>query len=446
MRLTLINHACAKIETAGLGLLCDPWVDGAVFNDGWRLLTPTPLDVDEIVAGVSHIWISHEHPDHFSPPFLAALAARRPGQVEILFQKTRDGRVRRFCESKGFKVREVANGELLRLGEARLRIGAVAPYDSWLWIADETHSLLNLNDCPLSSPAEVQPIRRMTGPPDVLLTQFSYAAWKGGRDNQAFRRAAADQKLATIHAQAKAISAKAVIPFASFAYFAHVENAYLNDSANRPRQAAEAIAAAGATPVILYPGEAWTVGEPHDNRPALAAFDTLYARLPDLPMTPLPPPTSLGDLEQRFAAWRRRVLTQNSPLFMGLVRRLPVLGAFAPVKIHLTDLTETVQVSALDGFSKTRGGADVAMSSSSLAFMFDHDFGFDTLTVNGRFEATPVGFGRLTRAFGVGSLNAMGVRFSWSLPFHGAVMTRLLRTLWRVTARLKAKEPDPVRA
>jgi hypothetical protein len=441
MRLTLINHACVKIETQGMGLLCDPWIEGAAFNDGWRLLAPTRLSRADIMAGVSHIWLSHEHPDHFSPAFLAAIAGDYAGRVEVLFQKTRDGRVRRFCESKGYRVREVAPDEVLSIGAARLRVGPVAPYDSWLWCSDGAQSLLNLNDCPISSPSELALLRRRLGAPDVLLTQFSYAAWKGGRDNQAFRRAAAQEKLATVRVQAAATGARAVIPFASFAYFAHDENAYLNSGANQPGDAVEGIVAAGSRPVVLFPGDSWTVGAAHDNGPALAAFDALYAAVPTLPRVPQAAPVALPELERRFAAWRGRVLAQNSALLMRIVRRLPVMRAFAPVAIRLTDLNETVRVSPIDGFSPTDQRPDVEMSSASLAFIFDHDFGFDTLTVNGRFEATPEGFSRLTRTFGVGSLNAMGVRFSWSLLFHGQVMARLLRTLWRVTARLRQAEP-----
>ena len=46
-----------------------------------------------------------------------------------------------------------------------------------------------------------------------------------------------------------------VVPFASFVYFSNEENSYLNDHINRPDDAAAAIAAAGAEPLILYPGE-----------------------------------------------------------------------------------------------------------------------------------------------------------------------------------------------
>ncbi len=69
----------------------------------------------------------------------------------------------------------------------------------------------------------------MIGPVDVLLTQFSYAAWKGGRDNKALRQAAAREKLVTVRRQIECLQPKFVIPFASFIYFSHADNFYLNN-------------------------------------------------------------------------------------------------------------------------------------------------------------------------------------------------------------------------
>ena len=55
------------------------------------------------------------------------------------------------------------------------------------------------------------------------------------------------------------------MPFASFVYFSNAENSYLNDHINRPADAAAAISAAGAEPVILCPGDTWDSNAPHDN-------------------------------------------------------------------------------------------------------------------------------------------------------------------------------------
>ena len=112
-----------------------------------------------------------------------------------------------------------------------------------------------------------------------------------------------------------------------------------------------------------------------------------------------------------------------------LLRRLPVLGAFHPVIIRLTDLGTTVSVSIVDGFAVATGTEDVAMHSSSLSFLFNNPFGFDTLTVNGRFEATPEGFGKMTKSLAIGSLNAMGLAVSLRLVMNLKVVLMLLRRL-----------------
>src|SRR4030095_16437422 len=111
--------------------------------------------------------------------------------------------------------------------------------------------------------AELREISRLTGPIDLLLTQFSYAAWKGGRANAHFRQLAAARKLETMAAQIHALAPRHVLPFASLVDFSNEENSSLNDHITRPADAAAAIAAAGAEPAILFPGDTWDSRLPH---------------------------------------------------------------------------------------------------------------------------------------------------------------------------------------
>ena len=48
------------------------------------------------------------------------------------------------------------------------------------------------------------------------------------------------------------------------------------------------------------------------------------------------------------------------------------------------------------------------MSSDSLQFIFDYDFGFETLLVNARFKAKSEEINNVTRNFIIGSLNNTG--------------------------------------
>ena len=77
--------------------------------------------------------------------------------------------------------------------------------------------------------AVIRRIARFAPQPTLLLSQFSYAAWKGGRNNRAFRAAAA-QKLETLAAQIRTLRPRFTLPFASLIYFSNSENSYLNDA------------------------------------------------------------------------------------------------------------------------------------------------------------------------------------------------------------------------
>ncbi len=445
MRLTLVNHACCKVETDGLGLLFDPWTEGSAFNSGWDLLIPTPMSFDEIMAGVSFIWISHEHPDHFSPAFLTRVAKAHERKVTVLFQATRDRRVVDFCRSLGLAVQELADGVPTPLSSAvTVTCGAYYFYDSWLYLTNGRQSLLNLNDCPARLARDIRRIGRLAPEPTVLLSQFSYAAWKGGRDNRAFRMAAATQKLETLATQIRILRPRFTLPFASLIYFSNEENSYLNDAVNTPRRAAEAVAAAGSMPLVLYPGDSWQVGDPPTgNDAALVRYDRRYGELAILPLRTPGAPVGMEELRAAFAVYRDRVFARNSRWLILLLSRIKPLGVFQPVRVKLSDLDRVVVASVVSGFAEAterERAADVTMHSSSLLFLFKNEFGFDTLTVNGRFEAGADGFARMMRSFAVGSLNALGLSVSWRLMFSLRLVLILVRHLLGVLVRLR--RPD----
>jgi hypothetical protein len=211
----------------------------------------------------------------------------------------------------------------------------------------------------------------------------------------------------------------------------------------RSRVAAHAIAAAGSTPLVLYPGDAWEVGDAATGtEAALAHYDRRYGDLATLPLRPPGASVDLEELRSAFEVYRKRIFAHNSRWLIALLSRLRPLGAFQPVTIRLRDLDRTVVVSVMSGFAEIAGAkdADVTMHSSSLLFMFKNEFGFDTLTVNGRFEAGADGFGKMMRSFAVGSLNALGLSISWRLLFNMKLVLILARHLTGVLARLRRPE------
>lgn len=77
MQIEFINHASVLISEGDVALLTDPWYSGPAFHKGWKLLAETPeAEVDRLLDRVTHIWLSHEHPDHFSVGFFKTHGAK----------------------------------------------------------------------------------------------------------------------------------------------------------------------------------------------------------------------------------------------------------------------------------------------------------------------------------------------------------------------------------
>jgi hypothetical protein len=237
---------------------------------------------------------------------------------------------------------------------------------------------------------------------------------------------------------------KSTIPFASIIYFSNEENAYLNDQVNTPQDAHNAIMAAGSQPVVMFPGDQWTVGAPYNNARPLAAYQGVYSRLATLPLRPAGASVSLAELAIQCESYRRTTFCQNSCLLIHLLHRVPLLGVFRSVKIRLTDLGTLVSVSVVDGFRvESDGPEDVSMHSSSLAYIFQHAFGYDTLLVNGRFEATPDGFSRMSKSLAIGLLNTMGFAISPRLLLNVDLIWLVFWRLRAIRSRLSKAAPVP---
>ncbi|MGE4596907.1 MAG: MBL fold metallo-hydrolase, partial [Methylophilaceae bacterium] len=102
--ITFINHASVTIASNNINLLCDPWFSGDVFHKGWNLLVENSDEqIKELLKKITHIWISHEHPDHFSIKFFNTFTKLiKERGITILFQETKDKRVEKFLLNKNF--------------------------------------------------------------------------------------------------------------------------------------------------------------------------------------------------------------------------------------------------------------------------------------------------------------------------------------------------------
>src|SRR5665213_106462 len=177
--ITWVNHSSFVVEDGQSRLICDPWIDGSVFNNGWNLLSPTRWTYEDF-RGLTHIWFSHEHPDHFSPPNLQKIPPDVRGRLEVLYQPTKDRKVLDYCKKLGFRTRELPPFTWIPLGDSmRVKCGPFPTYDSWILFDVSGFKVLNLNDCQVRNAQMARDLLKTTGPIDVLLSQFSYACWVG---------------------------------------------------------------------------------------------------------------------------------------------------------------------------------------------------------------------------------------------------------------------------
>jgi L-ascorbate metabolism protein UlaG (beta-lactamase superfamily) len=115
MKLEFVNHSSYVVWHESIRLLCDPWIEGPVFNDGWRLLSKTAFHYEDF-RDITHMWFSHEHPDHFNPPNLWKIPEQYRRQITILFQDTKDKKVAQHCEKLRFwEVRELDSNQWVAL-------------------------------------------------------------------------------------------------------------------------------------------------------------------------------------------------------------------------------------------------------------------------------------------------------------------------------------------
>jgi UDP-MurNAc hydroxylase len=427
--ITWINHAGYQLRTGQVRLICDPWLSGSAFDQGWDLLVPTSFSASEL-GKATHIWFSHEHPDHFSPADIRQIDPSQRSQITVLYQRTRDRRVASFCDKLGLKVQEVDAGIPFDIGPGVRGIIGIVGRDSWLHVETPSHTYLNMNDCVAERAEHYEAVRRASARPlDVLFTQFSYANWAGNRgDRQIMQRQASD-KIKQMRRNIAETAPRFLIPFASFVFFSNLENFYLNEGVNTIEEVFALFDSAERPCIVLYPGDVWTPGTPHDS----AARNISYA----VARTAIQPrhdrrPVSFEEL-QRLASDCARRLAQHNNLWA--IRLLELLDVFVPLAVRLEDLGTTVvyrpgqRLSVVDGIRP-----DISCSADAFAQCLRVDYGADTLLINGRFQIEqPGGLARLSRAFGVNRQNNQGVSFPW-----GVLSTQLLalRALCPSRARL----------
>ena len=438
-----VNHASVLINYGNIGILSDPWYSKSVFHNGWRLLYENSEEyVDKVLDNTTHIYLSHEHPDHFNPAYLLNEKIKKKiteKKIVFIFQKTKDKRVANFLRTKGFKCVEFDENKSNINADIEIQIIKHDFYDSSISIKTPDTKILNLNDCPLREVSEINKFKKKYGNFDVLLTQFSYAAWKGGEDGKVIRENAAKEKLLDISNQAKILKCKKVIPFASYIYFSNELNFYMNDSVNTPQEVCKYLINNSLNPIIMRPGEKQYFNELKQEKSSIEFWqDKFIFNKENKSLDIYKKNYTVEDIQRDFIKYQKKIFSKNSKLLIYFLHKLNFLGAFQKLNILFIDSKKNYEYSIFSGIKKTDNkNYDISMHSESLSFIFKNEFGFDTLTVNGCFECAPQNFSKVSKTLAIGSLNAMGLKLNLGIIFKLDVILLFLKKLIVFLRKLK---------
>jgi UDP-MurNAc hydroxylase len=441
-KIQFINHASVKISYKSFSLLSDPWYFGNAFHKGWDLIVENTFDqISDVISGVTHIWISHEHPDHFSVGFFKKFEDLiKHEEIIILFQETSDQRVKNFFIKNNFLFSELLNEKPFSIAD-NFVITCIKDgfYDSALFIETEDIKILNLNDCYVRDDFRANEIYRVTGRCDILLTQFSYAAWKGGEKNSKWRKLAAKEKLDDIDLQVEKFQPKFLIPFASFIYFSNESNKYLNDSVNHPKNVLMKLQNSATSINIMKPFDYFDENKVSENSKVASDYwDEKYKNRTQKKYHQYNL-IELTELQNAYTKYKKRIFSSNSIYFIVLARFLSPIKVFKPVIIQLEDLKITIIIDLLSSSLKLSDDSpDLIMSSESFYYILLYPFGFDTLTVNGCFEeGVKNGFIKASKSLTIENLNNIGIKFSPLIFLNLKIVFLFIKQLRKVSNKQK---------
>ncbi len=381
MRIHLVGHACIIADCADTSILMDPWLFGKIFNNSWSLL-PDPELAQTMLDKIDYIWISHEHPDHCHFPTLGSLPAAFKARVTILLQDREYTKMSPVFRKLGYeRFQPLPHRKVVSLSDkpdaTKVYCYHAGLMDSALAVLSQGQVIFNANDARLGAGA-CKRILSDLGHVDVLLNQFSLAAYAGLEPHEKFLPQRAKQVLENVSSVHGALGAKVTIPFASFMYFSSLDNKYVNNFANSARDAADHLSRHGQRAVVLYPGDAYEVGTEHDSSRALAQFD----RLPGVDQRAYDPIDSktMPEIVSAYDELAAQVRDRYPMLLLRMLR---------PVTVRMPDLDKTVVFRLAKGSLEEVGNPaepDLVINSQPLWFGFKFSFGMQTLGVSARFR------------------------------------------------------------
>lgn len=398
MKIQLINHACLLIECNEVRILTDPWIDGEIFDNGWSLVQDTKLPEP---SEYDFVWISHEHPDHFRPNLFNGKKIPLD-KVIIIHERENDTKLKNFFMNRKYVVREIPD-KGIEINKVTICGGVSKSFDSWLSLSYNGETFLNLNDCILFSDiTELTNIKDSLGKISSMAVQFSFANWTGNKNDRSIRKKAKLRTFQSLEKIFDILKPENIIPFASFSYFSHEENFYLNKNAIEIDELLEAFYNRNIT--VLKIGDTWEsknaksseiqTNSMKENALAIKFWKEKYIEIQSRPLTKTKT-KSMFALFRQFKIMKS-YLEENNDLNT-LSQKLEKYGKNQSAIIYLSDHKKFIKYDIFSNISLVDSDYyDVKMSSESLFNLMKNKWGFGTLMINGKFQANYDTFSKFT--------------------------------------------------
>jgi len=221
MFLTTIGHATLLLsEQPGAApiLATDPWLIGSCYWRSWWLERyPSKQQIEQLTQ-VAHVYLTHEHPDHFHTPSLRRIGV---GPRALVPELSRDS-MGEYLRQRGMRADVMPAGSWVALTEQVRALSMPTVANDSALLIDTPHALIaNINDA-RPTPDQLLMLRSRRrrvgkGKPCVLLASYSGA----GIGSSMYRRGkrldfTGDGRHARyVRLLARALEADVYIPFAS---------------------------------------------------------------------------------------------------------------------------------------------------------------------------------------------------------------------------------------
>lgn len=422
--LTFLNHSSFFLEDTDSILLLDPWFEGKAFNDGWSLIDQTynnnfVIDLLKSKKKKIYIWYSHEHSDHFSTNFVRS-AKDRLLEFEVIYKETKDKRLYNFFTKQNFKVNIVNKKNPTFEITKKFKISSYAfshsekhSDDSFALINLNGLSILNLNDCEINTNADMNFIRekiKQQNNVDIIFSQFSYAGYCGENNSSSDRELVANKILERIDSINNFFNPLIYIPFASFIYFSHHRNFYMNDCQNTPLKLLKKFERSNMTNKFSFPIPMKSYEVKHSVisdilAERIEAFNYWHEKykiidqLQPINKTTEKNKISITDIQQSYLKFKNKI-HKNFLLYFLILKIFFFLNSkkyfkylipnffikkFAkekPIVVKIDDLNLLYEFSFFKSKKVENIDPDATINSDDLKYCFDNEFGFNTLEVN----------------------------------------------------------------